>query len=91
MYEAYLSIDDDMVIFIFLSYTMYTAEPKNDSELEEEIDVCGVQHNEKVWFFLLEYKLNISGNLRYNSLKWSIFELRSTYPFFIVSLRTTEI
>ena len=56
MYEAYLSIDDDMVIFIFLSYTMYTAEPKNDSELEEEIDLGGVQHNEKVWFFLHEYK-----------------------------------
>ena len=56
MYEAYLSIDDDMVIFIFQLYTMYTAEPKNDSELEEEIDVCGVQHNEKVWFFLFEYK-----------------------------------
>ena len=48
MYEAYLSIEDDMVILIFLSYTMYTAEPKKDSELEEEIDVCGVQHNEKV-------------------------------------------
>ena len=48
MYKAYLSIDDDMVIFIFLSYTMYTAEPKNDSELEDEIDLCGVQHNEKV-------------------------------------------
>ena len=56
MYEAYLSIDDDMVIFIFLSYTIYTAEPKNDSELEEEIDLGGVQHNEKVWFFLHEYK-----------------------------------
>ena len=56
MYEAYLSIDEDMVIFIYLSYTMYTAEPKNDSELEEEIDLGGVQHNEKVWFFLHEYK-----------------------------------
>ena len=72
VYEAYLSIDDDMVIF-FLSYTMNTAEPKNDSELGEEIDVCGVQHNEKVWFFLLEYKLNISGTMAiekliYNSL-----------------------
>ena len=48
MYEAYLSIDEDMVIFIYLSYTMYTAEPKNDSEQEEEIDLCGVQRNEKV-------------------------------------------
>ena len=56
MYEAYLSIDDDMVIFIFLSYTMYSAEPKNDSDLEEEIDRYGVQHKEKVRFFLLEYK-----------------------------------
>ena len=63
MYEAYLSIHDDMVIFILLSYAMNTAEPKNDSELGEEIDVCGVQHNEKVWFFLLEYKLNIKVNI----------------------------